>query len=85
METPNPLIELGFEDLRKELERIRGAMPPSTLYHQLNKLDIVPTADGFYTVEDLEVLKRLHRFLKRVPNINKFRRIIQMEMNRYAS
>ena len=81
MQTVEALVELTFEDLRQELERIRGTMPSRTLYHWLSRMDIIPNSEGFYTLEDLELLKRLHRFLKRVPNIDKFRRIIQQELN----
>ena len=85
MQTVEALVELTFEELRQELERIRGNMPTRTLYHWLNRLDLIPNSEGLYTLDDLELLKRLHRFLKRVPNINKFRRIIQQEMNHYTS
>lgn len=85
MQTVEALVELTSEEMRQELERIRGNMPARTLYHWLRRMDIIPNSEGLYTLEDLELLKRLHRFLKRVPNINKFRRIIQQEINNYAS
>lgn len=85
MQTIEPDIGLTFEALRRELEQVRGAMPARTLYNWLHKMDIIPNSEGLYTLDDLELLKRLYRFLKRVPNINKFRRIIQQEINSYAS
>ena len=62
-----------FEELRQELDRVRdGGMPKSTLYNWLAKLKIAPGISGFYSDDDLEILKDLNRFLTRCPNINKF-------------
>lgn len=81
MQTIEVLPRLTFEDLRKELEQIRGTMPKRTLYHWLNRLDIIPTTEGYYTPDDLEILKQLNRFLRRVPNINKFRQALMKEIH----
>jgi len=81
MQTVIVIQELSFESLRQELERERGAMPSRTLYSWISKMGIIRNSEGFYTSEDLELLKRLYRFLKRVPSINKFRKVIYQEQN----
>jgi len=81
MQTVIVIQELSFEDLRQGLERERGAMPSRTLYSWIGKMGIIQNSYGFYTSEDLEILKRLSHFLKRVPNINKFRKVIHQEQN----
>lgn len=85
MHTVETVTGYTFEDLRQELARIRGRMPARTLYFWLSRLAIVPNSEGLYEAEDLELLKRLHRFLKRVPNIDKFKQIIRQELNNYAN
>lgn len=85
MQSPQVLTEYTFEDLRLELQRIRGRMPPRTLYFWISRLGIIPNDRGFYEASDLEILKRLNRFLKRVPNIDKFKQILKQELRQYAS
>ena len=46
MQTVEALVKLTFEDLRQELERIRGNMPTRTLYHWLNRLDLIPNSEA---------------------------------------
>ncbi len=73
METIEIKTRYTFEDLQRELARIRDrGMPRSTLYYWLEKLRILPGLDGYYTEDDLDVLKDLNRFLKRCPSIKKF-------------
>jgi len=81
MQTLEVIPQLSFEDLRQELERVRGTMPKRTLYHWIAKLGIIPAISGYYTPEDLEILKRLNRFLQRTPSIEKFKQALVQEMN----
>ena len=68
--------EYTFEELQSELARVRdGGMPKSTLYNWIKRLKILPNESGYYTQDDLDILKDLNRFLKRCPSIAKFEQI----------
>lgn len=69
--------EYTFEELQAELNRIReGGMPRSTLYNQISRLRMRPTRNGTYTQDDLDILKDLNRFLRRVNSIEKFKQTL---------
>jgi len=47
----------------------------STFYYRLNALGIVPDFEGYYTQDDLEILKSLDAFLKNCPSIKMFKKV----------
>jgi hypothetical protein len=64
MDTVQVTTTYTFEELRLELDKRRKrGMPRSTLYSWLDKLSIAPNVEGFYSIDDLEELKALSRYL----------------------
>ena len=68
----------SFQDLQSQLSLIRGRrIPDRTLYFWLSRVGIERDEDGYYSDEDLEILKALAQWLKR-PNAKIDRFIIRL-------
>jgi hypothetical protein len=67
-------------ELRWRLHQIRGKrVPIRTLYNWLSELNIKPDSNGFYSDEQLALLKQLILFLRRQKSIAAFKSSIGME------
>lgn len=70
------VVNYTFQDLQVELKRIRGSMPRSTLYYWMDRLGMHPNVSGYYESSDLEILKKLNRFLRKGRSIKQFKELI---------
>lgn len=69
-------------ELRWRLHQVRGKrVPERTLRNWLTELRIKPDSTGFYSEEDLLILRRLVLFLRRRPSIAAFKTLLSEELN----